>query len=66
MPHGESWFSFLPFYESLQHAMSEAFGPSYMEHNPHLGAQHVIAYTVVVVFLLGVGFYIKPPPQEHR
>ena len=56
MPHGESWFSFLPFYESLQHAMSEAFGPSYMEHNPHLGVQHVIAYTVVVLFLIGVGF----------
>jgi F-type H+-transporting ATPase subunit a len=59
MPHGESWFSFLPFYESLQHAMSEAFPPSYMEHSEHLGVQHVIAFTFVVLFLIGVAFYVN-------
>jgi F-type H+-transporting ATPase subunit a len=59
MPHGESWFSFLPFYGWLEHAMSEAFPPSYMEHNPHIGAQHVIAFTVVVLFLIGVALYIN-------
>ena len=59
MPHGESWFSFLPFYASLQRAMSEAFPPSYMEHNEHLGVQHVIAFTVVVLFLIGVAFYVN-------
>ena len=59
MPHGESWFSFLPFYDSLEHWMSEVWGPSYMEHNPHFGIQHVLAYAVVVFFLVGVGFYIR-------
>ena len=59
MPHGESWFSFLPFYESLQHAMWEAFPPSYMEHNSHFGVQHVMAYAVVVLFLIGVGLYVS-------
>ena len=52
MPHGESWFSFLPFLESLSHWASETFGPSYMEHNPHLGVQHVLAYGTVVLFLI--------------
>ena len=59
MPHGESWFSFLPFYESLEHAMSEAFPPSYLEHNPHIGVQHVIAFAVVVLFLIGVALYVN-------
>ncbi len=59
MPHGESWFSFLPFYGSLRHWMSETFGPSYMEHNADLKVQHIIAYTVVVLFLIGVGIYVS-------
>ena len=38
---------------------SGLFGPSYMEHNAHLGVQHVLAYASVVLFLIGVGFYIS-------
>ena len=67
MPHGESWFSFLPL-ESLSHWVSELFGPSYLEHNPHLGVQHVVAYATVVLFLIGVGFYVSRKlknPSEH-
>ncbi|MBT8452911.1 MAG: hypothetical protein KJO40_13165, partial [Deltaproteobacteria bacterium] len=59
MPHGESWFSFLPFLESFSHWVSELFGPSYMEHNAHLGVQHVLAYGTVVLFLIGVGVYVS-------
>ena len=59
MPHGESWFSFLPGLESLSNWVSETFGPSYMEHNPHLRVQHIVAYGSVVLFLVGVGIYVS-------
>lgn len=59
MPHGESWFSFLPGYESLKHWVSETFGPSFMEHDPTLRVQHVLAYGAVVLFLVGVGLYVS-------
>jgi F-type H+-transporting ATPase subunit a len=59
MPHGESWFSFLPFYESLQQWTRDTFGPSYLEHTSSFRVQHVIAYSVVVLFLIGVAFYIN-------
>ncbi len=68
MPHGESWFSFLPFYDSFEEWISHRFGPSYMEHNPELGVQHVLAYTVVVFGLIAVGFWIRrrlQNPEEH-
>jgi F-type H+-transporting ATPase subunit a len=58
MPHGESWFSFLPFYDSFQH-WAEKFGPSYIEHNSTIGVQHVFAYATVVVFLIVVGLYMS-------
>ena len=59
MPHGESWFSFLPFYDAFQHWISATFGPSYMEHASRLGVQHVVAYAAVVVFLVVVGLYVN-------
>lgn len=68
MPHGESWFSFLPFYDSFEEWISRLFGPSYMEHKPELGVQHVLAYTVVVFGLIAVGFWIRRRlrnPEEH-
>ena len=68
MPHGESWFSFLPFYEAFQHWISDVFGPSYLESNPHLKVQHVLAYAVVVFLLVLMGFAIKKRlanPQDH-
>ena len=58
MPHGESWFSFLPL-DALSHWVSHTFGPSYMEHSTHLGVQHVVAYGTVVLFLILVGLYIS-------
>ncbi len=59
MPHGESWFSFLPFYDAFEHWMSETFPPSVIEHNTHIGVQHVLAYGTVVLFLICVGFYVS-------
>jgi len=59
MPHGESWFSFLPFFDSFEEWISRLFGPSYMEHKPQLVVQHVLAYTVVVLGLVAVGFWIR-------
>jgi F-type H+-transporting ATPase subunit a len=59
VPHGESWFSFLPFLDSISHWVSETFGPSYMEHSTHIGVQHVLAYGTVVVFLIAVGLYVS-------
>jgi F-type H+-transporting ATPase subunit a len=58
VPHGESWFSFLPL-ESLSHWVSHTFGPSYMEHSTHIGVQHVVAYGTVILFLIAVGFYVR-------
>ena len=59
MPHGESWFSFVPFYDVFQRWISTTFGPSYMEHASRLGVQHVVAYAAVVVFLVIVGLYVN-------
>jgi F-type H+-transporting ATPase subunit a len=59
MPHGESWFSFLPFYESLRHWLSETFGPSYLAHDSHLRAQHILGYAFVVALLILGAFLIK-------
>lgn len=59
MPHGESWFSFLPYYEAFQRWISETFGTSYMEHSSRLGVQHVVAYAAVVLFLVFVGFHVS-------
>ncbi|HSN82190.1 MAG TPA: F0F1 ATP synthase subunit A [Polyangiales bacterium] len=59
MPHGESWFSFLPYYEAFQRWISQTFGASYMEHSSKLGVQHVVAYAAVVLFLVFVGFYVN-------
>ena len=39
MPHGESWFSFLPFYDALEHWVSDVFPPSYLEHNPRFAVR---------------------------
>jgi F-type H+-transporting ATPase subunit a len=68
MPHGESWFSFLPFYQTLSHWVSTAFGPSYLANNPHLSAQHVLAYAAVVLGLLLAGLLIQRRlrnPEDH-
>ena len=68
MPHGESWFSFLPFYESLAHWLSEVFGPSYLDHNPHLSAQFVLAYALVVLGLVLVAVMVHrrlKNPEDH-
>ena len=59
MPHGMSWFSFLPFYDSLEHWASETFPPSYLEHNSHIGMEHVLAYSSVVLFLILAGVYVS-------
>jgi len=63
VPHGESWFSFLPL-ESLSHWVSHTFGASYMEHSTHIGVQHVLAYGTVVAFLIAVGFYVSRRLQK--
>ena len=68
MPHGESWFSFLPFYESLAHWLSVTFGPSYLEHNSHLSAQYVLAYAVVILGLILVALMVSrrlKNPEDH-
>ncbi|MEZ4288702.1 MAG: F0F1 ATP synthase subunit A [Polyangiales bacterium] len=58
MPHGETWFSFFGI-DALSHWLSTTFGPSYLEHNPHLSAQHVVAFAAVILALCGVGFFVK-------
>ncbi len=68
MPHGESWFSFLPFYDALEHWLTETFGPSYYAHTAHLGAQHVIAFAVVVLLLTIIGLWVRARlrhPEKH-
>ena len=68
MPHGESWFSFLPFYDSLEEWMSKAFGPTYLEHNSHIGIQHVLGYLAVAAFLIGAALMVSrrlQRPEDH-
>ncbi len=68
MPHGESWFSFLPFYGALEHWLTDTFGPSYYAHTQHLGAQHVIAFAVIVALLTVIGFWVRArlsDPAKH-
>lgn len=54
MPHGESWFSFLPFIHDAEHAAS-AYGPSWIAHNEHIGVQHVFAFIFVLLLVTLVG-----------
>jgi len=56
MPHGESWLSFLSFYADLQEQAS-AYGPSWIGHNPHIGVQHVVSFTFVILLLAVMAFF---------
>ncbi len=50
MPHGESWFNLLPFFESVEHSV-QAWGPSWYAHQA-LGVQHVFALAFVLILLI--------------
>ena len=58
MPHGESWFSFFGL-DGLSGWLSHTFGPSIIAHNPHLSAQHIVAYAVVVGLLILIGLMVR-------
>ncbi|MBI5526980.1 MAG: F0F1 ATP synthase subunit A [Deltaproteobacteria bacterium] len=53
MPHGVSWFSFLPGFESLEHWLQGVMGASFYQKVP-IHAQHVVA--ALFVFLCVIFF----------
>lgn len=61
MPHGMSWFSFLPFYSEIEHAAAKLSAPvndeglSWYAHEP-IGVQHVfgLAFVVLLLGLIGI------------
>jgi F-type H+-transporting ATPase subunit a len=60
MPHGESWFSFLPNYEALLHVARRLSAPvsedglSWYAHQP-IGIQHVLGLVLVLLVLAILG-----------
>jgi F-type H+-transporting ATPase subunit a len=58
MPHGQSWFNFLPFYESVEHWLAKlSFSGDGLtvQHGP-ISAQHVFAFAFVLILLLVMAF----------
>ena len=51
MPHGVSWFNFLPGYKELERFLNEVFGSSFIAKNP-LVAQHVVSALFVFVIII--------------
>lgn len=59
MPHGQTWFHFLPFFHGAEHA-AQGLGPTWLAHGSiHL--QHVFAALLVLILLtaLGISTYRK-------
>lgn len=50
MPHGSSWFSFIPGYEHLNEAARAVFGLSFLNGTP-IDMQHVLAAGLVIVIV---------------
>ncbi len=68
MPHGETWFSLLPFYHSLQAWISKTFGPTWLEHTETLKIQPIFGFAAVVLTLVIAGFFIRrrlQRPEDH-
>ena len=55
MPHGMSWFHFLPGFDNLQEYIRQAGGRSWIQHSL-VGIQHVIAAGLVLVVLMLLSF----------
>ncbi len=66
MPHGESWFSFLPGYEALLHFARSLSAPvsndglTWLGHAP-IGLQHVLGlvFVLLILFTFGVIAYVQ-------
>lgn len=61
MPHGESWFSLLPFHESFRHAVAGIFGQPFNDegltwygHQP-IGVQHIYGGLLVLMIIAVIG-----------
>ncbi|MCA9531582.1 MAG: F0F1 ATP synthase subunit A [Myxococcales bacterium] len=57
MPHGHSWFSFLPFYEDL-YRLANNGRQTWIAHSA-LGIQHVLAFVFVLLLLVLCGLAVK-------
>jgi F-type H+-transporting ATPase subunit a len=58
MPHGQSWFNYLPFYETVEHLLAKlSFSGDGLtvQHGP-ISAQHVFALAFVLLVLLVIAF----------
>lgn len=61
MPHGESWFNLLPFFESVEHAAANLSRPvnedglTWIAHGP-IGVQHVfgLAFVLLIIVLFAL------------
>jgi F-type H+-transporting ATPase subunit a len=64
MPHGQSWFNFLPFYAQVE-ALGAWFsrpvneeGVTWIAHAP-IGVQHVFGLALVLLLLIAIGALVK-------
>ncbi|MDH5493580.1 MAG: F0F1 ATP synthase subunit A, partial [Myxococcales bacterium] len=59
MPHGESWLSFLAFYDGALHAAQQKLGVTFIGHTP-VGIQHVLGFALVLILVTLLGLYVAP------
>ena len=58
MPHGVTWFNFLPGYEALERAMQERAGLSLINHKA-AEIQHVLAAAIVLVICIALSLQAR-------
>jgi F-type H+-transporting ATPase subunit a len=65
MPHGESWFNFLPFFHAVEQAAAALSAPvndeglTWIAHGP-IGVQHVFGLALVLLLLILMGLVAGP------
>jgi F-type H+-transporting ATPase subunit a len=71
MPHGQSWFNYLPFYESVEHVLAKFSAPfndeglTWYAHQP-ITAQHVFAFALVLIVLILLALLASGPLRDTK
>lgn len=58
MPHGQSWFNFLPGYNALEAYMSGRLGQTWLSHGP-VAIQHILATLLVILVVWTMGLWAR-------
>ena len=67
MPHGQTWFSLLPFYESFRRLLAglSKDGMTWVAHED-IGAQHVLAFGAVFLIVIAARSRRLRPGEGHE